>query len=168
MAVLELMVRRIFMKRIGTLLLLGFVLGLALAGLAAAQDKPKEGTVDLTILPPAVLKAFQSAYPKAVIKGASTETENGVTLYEIESVDGKINRDLLYTAEGKVVEIEELIAAENLPAPVKETLSKEYPGAKILKAEILTKDGIKTFELSIEVTGRKLGLAIDPQGKIVK
>jgi hypothetical protein len=170
MAVLELMVRRISMKRIGTLLLLGFVLGLALAGLAAAQDKPKEGTVDLTILPPAVLKAFRAAYPKAVIKGASTETENGVTLYEIESVDGKINRDLLYTAEGKVVEIEELIAAENLPAPVKETLSKEYPGAKVLvlKAEILTKDGIKAFELSIEVTGQKLGLTIDPQGKIVK
>jgi hypothetical protein len=154
-------------KTFGTTMLV-LALALVLAGLAAAQEKPKTAAVDLKILPPAVLKAFQAAYPKAVIKGASKEAEKGVTQYEVESVDGMLNRDLLYLADGKALEIEESTAPENLPTPVKQTLAKDYPGAKILKAEILTKAGVKTFELSIELNGKKMSLAIDPQGKIVK
>jgi len=156
------------MKSFGRLTMIFLALTLVLSGIAAAQDKLKTGAVDLKILPPAVLKAFQTAYPKAVIKGASKETENGVTLYEVESVDGQINRDLLYTADGKATEIEETVAPENLPAPVKQTLAKEYPGAKILKAEILTKDGVKLFELSIQVKDKTMGVTIDPQGRIEK
>jgi len=156
------------MKRTGQVLLIGFVLGLALAGAAAAQDKPQDKAVDLKVLPPAVLKAFKAAYPNAVIKGASKEVENGVTQYEVESVDGDLNRDLLYLADGKVIEIEETTAPENLPAPVKQTLAKDYTGVKVIKAEILTKDGVKSYELSIELKGKKMDLAIDAQGKVVK
>jgi uncharacterized membrane protein YkoI len=156
------------MKSSSRLMMILLALALILSGIAAAQDKPKTGAVDLKILPPAVLKAFQAAYPKAVIKAASKETENGLTLYEVESVDGQINRDLLYTADGKATEIEETVAPENLPAPVKQTLAKEYPGAKVLKAEILTKDGIKLFELSIQAKDKTVEATIDPQGKIIK
>ena len=156
------------MKRTSIVLLIGFVLGLALAGLAAAPGKAKDQAVDLKILPPAVLKAFKAAYPNAVIKGASKEVEKGVTQYEVESVDGNLNRDLLYLADGTVIEIEETIAPENLPVPVKQTLAKDYAGAKVLKAEILTKDTGKTYELSLLLNGKKMGVTIDPQGKVVK
>jgi uncharacterized membrane protein YkoI len=156
------------MKNTGRFLMIVCALTLILSGIAVAQDKPKTAAIDLKILPPAVLQAFKTAYPNAVITGASKETEKGVTLYEVESVDGKLNRDLLYTADGKATEIEETIAPENLPAPVKQTLAKEYPGAKVLKAEILTKDGAKLFELSIQVKDKKMEVTIDPQGKIVK
>ena len=91
-----------------------------------------------------------------MIKGAAKEVEKGVTQYEVESVDGKLNRDLLYAADGKVLEIEETTAPENLPAPVKQTLAKDYAGAKVLKAEILTKAGVKTYELSIELKGKNM------------
>ncbi|MCX6559745.1 MAG: hypothetical protein NTZ26_04455, partial [Candidatus Aminicenantes bacterium] len=79
-----------------------------------------------------------------------------------------LNRDLLYLADGKVVEIEESTAPENLPAPVKQTLAKDFAGAKVLKAETLTKAGIKSFELTLELKGKNLGVEIDPLGKIVK
>ena len=102
-------------------------------------EEGKEGMVDLKILPNAVLSAFKAAYPNAVIRGTSKETEKGTTYYEVESVDGKLNRDLLYTADGKVVEIEESIAATDLPTAVQKTLAKDYPGAKVLKAERMTK-----------------------------
>jgi uncharacterized membrane protein YkoI len=124
--------------------------------------------VDLNILPPTVLAAFQKAYPKAEIKGASKETEKGVTYYEIESVDGKMNRDLLYTADGKVVEVEEAVAPGALPPAVLKALDKAYPGYKILKAEDLLKDGQKLFELEIQVNGKKTGVTIDPSGKIIQ
>jgi hypothetical protein len=132
------------------------------------QAEAKEKTVDLKILPAAVLSAFKAAYPNAVIKGTSKETEKGVTYYEIESVDGILNRDLLYTADGKAAEIEEAIAASDLPGAVQQTLTKEYPGAKVLKAEKVTKGDQKLFELKIQVKEKKMGLTIDPNGKIIE
>jgi hypothetical protein len=135
---------------------------------AKEEAEAKEEVVDLKILPEAVLSAFKAAYPNAVIKGTSKETEKGVTYYEIESVDGTLNRDLLYTADGKAAEIEEAIAASDLPAAVQQTLAKEYPGAKVLKAEKMTKGDQKLFELRIQVKDKKMGVTIDPNGKIVE
>jgi uncharacterized membrane protein YkoI len=131
-------------------------------------EEARPAAVDLKILPPAVLNAFKTAYPNAVIKGTSKETEKGVTYYEIESVDGKLNRDLLYTADGKAAEIEEAVAASDLPAVVQQTLAKEYPGAKILKAERLTKGDQKLFELQIQVKDKKVSVQIDSHGKIIE
>jgi hypothetical protein len=132
------------------------------------EAEVKEKVVDLKILPEAVLSAFKAAYPNAVIKGTSKETEKGVTYYEIESVDGTLNRDLLYTADGKAAEIEEAIAASDLPVAVQQTLAKEYPGAKVLKAERMTRGDQRLFELKIQVKDKKMGVTIDPSGKIVE
>jgi uncharacterized membrane protein YkoI len=129
------------------------------------KEEAEEG---VEALPPAVLAAFKTSYPHAVIKGTSKETEKGVTYYEIESVDGKMNRDLLYTADGKAAEIEESVAPGALPAAVTQALAKAYPGYKILKAEDLTKDGRKLFELQIQVKDKKIGVTIDPAGTIIK
>ena len=138
---------------------------------AAEKEEAEEGkaaVVDLKILPEAVLSAFKAAYPNAVIKGTSKETEKGVTYYEVESVDGKLNRDLLYTADGKAAEIEEALAPETLPAAVLQTLAKAYPGYKVIKAEALTKGNVKQFELQIQVKDKKVGVTIDPNGKIIE
>ncbi len=133
----------------------------------ANEEKPAAPVADLKILPEAVRNAFQTSYPDAVIKGASQETENGVTVYEVESVDGKMNRDLLYTADGKAVEIEESVAPGALPPAVLQTLAVSYPGYRILKAEDVKKDGRKLFELRIQVKDKKTTVTIDPQGKII-
>jgi len=132
------------------------------------KEEAKPAAVDLKILPPAVLNAFKTAYPHAVIRGTSKESEKGVTYYEVESVDGKLNRDLLYTADGKAVEIEEAISPENLPVAVQQTLAREFPGYKVLKAENMTRDGKKLFELRIQVKDKKRGVTIDPAGKIIQ
>lgn len=132
----------------------------------AEQAKP--AAVDLKILPPAVLAAFMTAYPNAVIKGTSKETQKGVTYYEVESVDGKMNRDLLYTADGKAVEVEVAIVPGALPPAVLQALAKAYPGYEILKAEDLVKGGQKYFELQIQVKDTKIGVTIDPSGKIIE
>jgi len=132
------------------------------------KEEARPATVDLKILPPAVLAAFKASYPRAAIRGTSKETEKGVTYYEVESVDGKTNRDLLYTADGKAAEIEETIAPEALPAAVRQTLAGEFPGGKVLKAEEMTKDGRKLYELRIQLKDKKKGVTIDPAGKIIQ
>ena len=136
-----------------------------------AEEAAEVGTptgVDLKILPAAVLEAFETAYPHAVITGTSREVEKGVTYYEIESVDGKMNRDLLYTADGTAVEVEEALAPGALPEPVLKALAEAYPGYKVLKAEELTKEGRKLFELQIQVKDKKIAVSMDPSGKIIE
>ncbi len=153
-------------------------LGFAATGLAPsagrsipgqAKGKPAVApAVDLKILPPVVLEAFKKAYPKAVIRSVSKETEKGVTYYEVESVDGELARDLLYTADGKAVEIEEAVPPSDLPPAVVQALEKAHPGAKILKAESIFKEGRRSFELEIQVKEKKMAVTMDPSGKIIE
>jgi uncharacterized membrane protein YkoI len=154
--------------RLVLMMMSAIFLVLALTASPVKAGQKAQAAVDLKILPPAVLNAFRTAYPHAVIRGTSKETEKGVTYYEVESVDGKMNRDLLYTAEGKAVEIEETIPPEDLPAAVQEALAGKFPGYKVLKAEAMTKDGQKLFELRIQVKDKKKSVTIDPDGKIIQ
>jgi len=119
-------------------------------------------------LPAAVQAAFHKAYPAAKIKGASSEVENGKTIYEVESVDGKINRDLLYSEDGSVVEIEETIALKSLPDEVSKALKSETGKGKVEKAEKLTKGQTIQYEFVIVSGKEKREVVIDPSGKIVK
>lgn len=127
----------------------------------------QESKITKKDLPPAVMKAFTSAYPKAKIKGVSSEKENGKTYFEIESLDGKTKRDLLFEPDGSLVEIEEVIAARELPDAVKSTVHKDFPNGKIALAEKTTKGEVVSYELRIVSGKSKVTLTIDPEGKIL-
>jgi hypothetical protein len=118
-------------------------------------------------LPEAVSSAFKKSYPNAVIKGADKEVENGKTFYEIESIDGTLKRDLLYTPEGNAFEIEETIAASTLPDAVKQAISKEYPKGKIDKVEKNTREGTIQYDVTVKSGRKVLDASISPDGKIM-
>jgi hypothetical protein len=140
----------------------------SLSALFCLSALSQEKKINKKDLPGAVLSAFEKAYPKATIKGLSTEVEEGKTYYEIESVDGKISRDLLYLADGSVAEIEEGVSTADLPAPVKATLHKEYPKGKVKKAEKTTKGTTVTYEMKVSSGKTNAELVVDPTGKVIK
>ena len=109
-------------------------------------------------LPGAVLAAFTEAYPKAAIKRCFKETQKGQTVYEIESVEGKTRRDIIYSADGKLILAEETLDVSEMPPGVKTALDKKFPGAKILRAEKVTKGAVVGYEFQIEpkTTRRRL------------
>jgi hypothetical protein len=120
-------------------------------------------------IPEAVVKAFAGQYPHAVIKGQAIETENGIKYYEIESMDGTTGRDLLYTPEGKVCEIEETMDPGTLSDVMKNAMSKEYPKGKIVKAEkTTTRDTVVTYEVQVKVGKKIKGVSFDAQGNMMK
>lgn len=119
-------------------------------------------------VPAAILSAFEKAYPKAAIRGFSREEEEGKTLYEVESLEGKTTRDILYAADGKIAEIEEGIAVNDLPAAVRETVSKEYPKGKVVKAEKVTHESVVEYEVHVTVGKTRHSLVVDPAGKVVE
>ena len=107
------------------------VLIIAAGSITSAQEKK----INRKDVPSAVLNSFHKVYPKAEIKGTSTETENGHKYYEIESVQGKKHVDLLLTENGKISEVEETISADELPADAVKNLEKKYKGLKIKSRE---------------------------------
>jgi hypothetical protein len=140
------------------------VMALSLVGLSAAAQEKKITEKDV---PAAVMSAFRSAYPHATIKGLAKERENGKLFYEIESMDDKTPRDILYHPDGSVAEIEEGIAASDLPADAQQAIQK-YPGAVVVKAERVTKGDKIAYEVSARQRTRRISLEFDSSGKLLK
>jgi hypothetical protein len=117
-------------------------------------------------LPAAVTAAFKKTYPNATIRGTAKETEGGKTVYEVESVENGKARDLMYNADGTVIDIEEELSTADVPAPVHAALKKLYPTATIEVAEKLTKGATVQYELQIKGAAKKI-VTFTPDGKLV-
>jgi hypothetical protein len=133
--------------------------------LRRAHTFREEKKISKKEVPAAVLSAFEKAYPHANIKGTSTEVEN---YYEIESMDGKQARDILYLPDGTATEIEEAVAVNSLPDLVKSAVEKEFVGAKVAKAEKVTKGEGVSYEIHVTLGAKKGSAVVDPSGKILK
>ena len=131
-----------------------------------AQTSPPAKAAPKAKAPVAVLEAFKSQYPNAMIRSISSEKEGGRIVYEIESMDGQQWRDLLYEANGKVISTEEFIPNSQLPKTVVDSLAAKYRKAPIVRAEKLTdKDGMR-YEVVLKVNGKNKSVEVDSAGKI--
>jgi hypothetical protein len=113
------------------------------------------------------LSAFHKAYPKAEIKNVGKEIKEGVTYYEIESLDSGTRRDLLYKEDGMVFEIEENLTIDAIPANIKKALDTKYPEGEVKKAEKITRGNTIQFEVLMENQEENLEVVMDDSGKIV-
>jgi uncharacterized membrane protein YkoI len=117
-------------------------------------------------LPPAVEKAVAELTRDATIRGLSTETEQGRTFYEAElTVKGR-GRDVLIDEGGKVVEVEEELALDTLPAAIRDALQKAAGAGQIVKVESLTRSGrLVAYEATVKTGGKRSEIRVDPDGK---
>jgi hypothetical protein len=119
-------------------------------------------------VPTMVMNSFHKAYPKAEIKGISTETEKGKNYFEIESVEGSKHIDLLISKTGQITEVEETIPVEQLPSRIMKALETKFKGLKIEKAEKVSHGAVTNYELLIENKTGKNEVKMDAAGKILK
>jgi hypothetical protein len=143
---------------------LAFVLTCSLALPLTAQEK----RLKKAEVPQAVLSAFEKAYPKATVKGYSREPKDGTTAYEVESMEGKTHRDILYAADGTVLAIEEGMAVSDLPEEVRAAVKREYPKGSIASAEKLTKGEATEYEVILKHGKTKTEVRLDPSGKVLE
>ena len=136
---------------------------LSLTTVALAQEKK----IQRTNLPPAVEKTVAAAQSQgATIKGFSQEKEKGQTLYEAEMSVGGHSRDVLMNANGEVVEIEEQVELDSLPAAVKQRLEAKAGAGKIVKVESLSKhDKLVAYEAVVQTGGKKKEIQVGPDGE---
>jgi Putative beta-lactamase-inhibitor-like, PepSY-like len=140
-------------------------IGLFLINFSAAAQESKVKEKDV---PKAVIDAFKSAYPNATIRGYAREKEHGKLFYEIESKEGPTMRDILYNPDGTVAEIEETVAATDLPAAALQLIQSKYPNAVVSKAEKVTRGDKIEYEVIAKHGKKRINLVFDADGKVLK
>jgi hypothetical protein len=135
---------------------------LCLSVACGAQEKK----IKRSDLPPAVEKTVAAQSAGATIRGFSQEKENGQTYYEAElSVNGH-TKDILIDTTGAIVEVEEEVPLESLPAEVKAGLLAKAGKGRIGKVESIRKhDRVVAYEAHIDTNGKKSEVQVGTDGK---
>ena len=138
------------------------VIALAICSVVVAQEKK----ITRAQLPAAVEKTVARESQGATINGFATEIENGKRLYEVElTVDGH-SKDISMDKNGNIVEIEEEVAMDSLPAAVQEGLRKAAGAGTIGKIESLTKRGkLVAYEAHVKTGTKRSEIQVGPNGE---
>ncbi len=132
-------------------------------------------------LPEAVTKTFQATFPKVQVTKRDVEEENGVTVYDIEFTDGKMEKETDITADGTMLEFTVVIPAKEVPVTAMKPIRAAAKGGKIGRIERVeisyeTKDG-KAIKLDKSIThyaveivkgGKTAEIVVAPDGTIVE
>ena len=144
---------------------LSIVIGSALTvaiciGIARASEKP----VSFGDLPSAVKKTVQRESQGATIKGYSKEVAHGRTAYEVEMLfDGK-SRDILIDPVGKVIEVEQQVAHDAVPAAAMAEIEKGAGRGSILKIEEVKSDSEIAYEAQVLINGKHREVRVHADG----
>ena len=138
-----------------------------LLGLGTLNGIAGDKKISKKDVPGAVLTAFEKKYPNATIKAFLQAKEKRSIFYEIESLDGKVSRDLLYKPDGTIVEMEESVSESELPQSVRDTLAAKYPKGAMKKIERLTRDTMVTYEVHLIDGKKSVSLELASDGKII-
>ena len=139
-----------------------FVLALLLTASASAREKH----LKKSDLPAAVQKTAEEQSKGATIRGYSSELNGGKVVYEVEMTVQGHSRDVSIAPDGSVIEVEEEVAVDALPAPVREGLQKKAGAGAIEKVESLTKHGkLVAYEADVRTGTKRSEIQVGPDGK---
>ena len=126
----------------------------------------EEKTIERSNLPPAVEQALQRQLGGATLKGCTTEMEHGKVVFEAELLIAGHSKDVLFDADGKILEVEEEVGFEALPVQGKAGLRSAARGGKIGKVESLTRqDKLVAYEVVVERNGNRSEVQVGPNGQ---
>jgi Tfp pilus tip-associated adhesin PilY1 len=116
-------------------------------------------------LPAAVQKTADQQSVGAMVRGYSSETEDGKLQYEVSlTVDGH-TKDVSIAPDGTINEVEEQVFLEKLPDGVRDALLKKAAGGKIIRVESLSKHGkLVAYEAQVSSAGKNFEIQVGPDG----
>ncbi len=140
-----------------------FLVALAAASYAA------ERAVRFAELPVAVQKTAQEQRKGAVIKRYVKDNEDGKPEYEVEmTIDGH-SKDVSIAPDGKLLEVEEQVKLDALPAAVRQGLEKKASKGTIGKVESITKNGqVVAYEAQVRTAGKHSEIQVGHDGQTLQ
>ena len=129
-----------------------------------------EHSVPCSTLPDAVQQRSKSLLePGTTVHGCVKDVSAGKTTYEMELLTPKGSKDVTFSPQGDVVEIEQQVDPTALPPPVAAAFAKASSGGKLGKVESLTRQGqLIAYESTVIKGGRHRELAFRPDGAPMK
>jgi Putative beta-lactamase-inhibitor-like, PepSY-like len=127
------------------------------------------GSVAHADCPKPVLDAIAKAFPKASLNRCTAEKEHGRDQFEARLVRGdgaKLEVDL--APDGTILQIEEAIALDKLPAAVTKAFAARYPKGKATGAEKQTAGKVVTYEIKFDLGAARKEATFDESGKFVE
>ncbi len=132
----------------------------------AANTLGQEKHIKRSDLPAAVQKTADEQSKGATVRGYTKETEEGKLEYEVEMTVSGHTKDVSIDPAGNVLEVEEQVALEALPAAVRDGLQQKAGKGKITKVETITKHGtLVAYEAQVVTGSKKSEVQVGPDGK---
>ena len=143
-------------------IMVGLITLCAASTSAAAQEK----RLKRSDLPATVQKAADEQTKGATVRGYSSETESGQLEYEVAmSVNGR-SRDVSFATDGSILEIEQEVPVDSLPAAVHAALVQKAGAGRIMKVESLTKHGtLVAYEAQVRTGTKRSEVQVGPDGQ---
>ena len=132
----------------------------------ASNVASQETSIKRSDLPPGVQKTADVQGKGAIVRGYTSEIENGKKQYEVQLLVKGHAKDVTIDPSGKVLEIEEQVPLEQLSPSVKVALQKRVGHGRILKVESLVKNGkLVAYEAQLIINGKKSEAQVGPNGE---
>ena len=117
-------------------------------------------------LPVQVQKTAAEQSEGATVRGYASEVEDGKLQYEVELMVSGHSKDVTIAPDGSVLEVEEQVSLEALPAAVREALQRKAGAGTITRVESLTKRGkLVAYEAQVRTGGKRSEVQVGPDGK---
>ena len=135
-------------------------------GFLCASAFAAETKVKVEDLPAPVQNTVKEQTKNATLVGLKEEKEKGKTVYEVETkgASGK-TRDLLLDSTGALIETEEEIDLDAIPAAANAAIQKRLAGGTIRKVEKITKGSSVSYEAAIKTkSGKNAEIGVNADG----
>jgi hypothetical protein len=141
------------------------------AASARAEDKKKDAptTTPTAACTTDVKNAVTKAFPDSTIDKCKAEKDHGKDLVEVKLTrkDGsKVEVDV--GLDGKILQTEEKIAIDKVPAGVMKAFAAKYPKAKASGAEKQSAEKSTSYEIAFLVDGAKKEATFTEDGKFIE
>lgn len=125
-------------------------------------------SMKLEQVPEAARAVIESHTAGAEICRIKQKQKDGRTIYKVKYKKGGREHELKVSAAGDLLELEEAVTLDELPAAVRATVEKETAGAEIEELEKGTEGGKTFYEVEFKKDGETPEVIIDPDGSVLK
>jgi hypothetical protein len=116
-------------------------------------------------LPPAVERTVAEQSKDATIGGFSTEMDKGKRLYEVALKVNGHGKDISMDADGSIIEVEEEVSMDSLPAEVKAGLMQAAGTGTIGKVDHLQRRDNWSHTKQLSRRAKRHEIQVGPDGK---
>jgi uncharacterized membrane protein YkoI len=126
-----------------------------------------EESITLEDLPSAVRTAAEAQSAGATVRGYSREVEDGMTHYEMELALNGRTRDVIFSADGSVVAVENEVTLAEVPEAAQSAIEAAVGSGQLESVETITENGTMSYEAIVSRNGTESEVKVNAKGEPV-